>query len=172
MIHLHGLSTTKPEVFAGKKRLTWGMAQGVFKRPVRAADIVIGQEIEVPARGPSEYIIQGIATVIAHVRGVVLVLGLVLVLVLVLVAVWMSSGCACLCGWLVLCSQCTQKPHKKKPKQTTNQQPTNHNTPVVLQDVRGGRARRPPSFLEPRFSGVPAHQRRQAGRGAAGFVRG
>ena len=35
MVHLRGLPTTRDEVFAGKKRLTWGMSQGVFKRPVK-----------------------------------------------------------------------------------------------------------------------------------------
>jgi hypothetical protein len=35
--------------------------------PPRVSDICIGQEIEVPARGPSEYIIQWVVTQIAHV---------------------------------------------------------------------------------------------------------
>ena len=37
-------------------------------RAPRASEIMIGQEIEVAARGPSEYIIQFAATQIAHVR--------------------------------------------------------------------------------------------------------
>lgn len=66
-IHLRGLATTDDSVFAGKKRYSWGCAQGVFKRPLLAKDICVGQEVEVPVRGGhGEVLIQWIVTQIAH----------------------------------------------------------------------------------------------------------
>ncbi|KAI8472299.1 MAG: hypothetical protein J3K34DRAFT_414799 [Monoraphidium minutum] len=65
-IHLKGLSTSDGKIFGGKKRYSWGFAQGVFKRPLKAKDVCVGQEVEVAIRGPSEPLIQWIVTQIAH----------------------------------------------------------------------------------------------------------
>lgn len=34
-VHLRGLSTSDSKLFEGKKRYTWGFAQGRFKRPLK-----------------------------------------------------------------------------------------------------------------------------------------
>jgi hypothetical protein len=67
-VHLRGLPTTNNKLFDGKKRYTWGCAQGVFKRPIKVSDICLGQEIEVPVKGSSDYVIQWVVRQVAQVR--------------------------------------------------------------------------------------------------------
>ena len=51
LVHVRGLETTDPSVFAGKRRAFHVAAQGRFKRPYRVAAMCAGQEFEAPIRG-------------------------------------------------------------------------------------------------------------------------